>query len=282
MVRDCHHVCDPNNVETAKMLAKDSKPCPKCQSMIFKISGCDQMWCTQCHTAFSWNTGKIEQHIHNPHYYEWQRKNGGVDRNPLDVECGRELTHNTLRRIMESAEKHSDLYGITGYSEMVYRISGIIRNVIHNRMIELPQFQTDYVTRNQELRVKYLENLIDDNEFKMLIQRNDKKNKKNAEVAQVLQLANTAITDITYRIINDLAVSADSQHNVCVFMNEFDELIKYCNDIFRDISFTYYTVNYSFDSQFKFNRNKRVANIGGGGLGKKRAAASDDEYEDSD
>jgi hypothetical protein len=38
--RDCVHKCDPNNVETAKLLEKDSKPCPKCQSLIFKISGC--------------------------------------------------------------------------------------------------------------------------------------------------------------------------------------------------------------------------------------------------
>ena len=68
--RDCEHTCDPNNIETAKMLAKDSKPCPKCQSLIFKISGCDQMWCTQCHTAFSWKTGKLENNIHNPHFYD--------------------------------------------------------------------------------------------------------------------------------------------------------------------------------------------------------------------
>jgi hypothetical protein len=27
-------------VETAKLLAKDTKPCPKCHSNIFKISGC--------------------------------------------------------------------------------------------------------------------------------------------------------------------------------------------------------------------------------------------------
>jgi len=38
--KDGPHTCDPNNVETAKLLAKDSRNCPKCASVIFKIDGC--------------------------------------------------------------------------------------------------------------------------------------------------------------------------------------------------------------------------------------------------
>lgn len=38
--KDENHKCEPNNVETAKLLAKDSKACPKCASLIFKIDGC--------------------------------------------------------------------------------------------------------------------------------------------------------------------------------------------------------------------------------------------------
>jgi len=79
------HVCDPNILESIKTLKKETKPCPKCYSLIFKIDGCDQIWCTKpdCHTAFSWNTGKLETgKVHNPHYYEWMRKNGGVSSRP--------------------------------------------------------------------------------------------------------------------------------------------------------------------------------------------------------
>ncbi len=270
--RDCDHKCDPNNVETAKLLAKDSKPCPKCQSMIFKLEGCDQMWCTQCHTAFSWKTGKLEKHIHNPHYYEWQRKNGGAERNPGDIECGRELGHYTVDRIHDLARKHSDLYKsekreyanwhngkkemrfIHTYSDSVSKICNIIRNSIHNTHAELPMFQTDYVIRNQDLRVKYLENLISEDDFKMLIQRNDKKNRKNTEIAQVLQLANTAVTDITYRLMDNLEKSNNGQYNLDPFLREFEEIIKYCNDIFKDISFTYNTVHYGFNDSFTFIR----------------------------
>jgi len=293
--RDCDHKCDPNNVETAKMLAKDSKPCPKCQSLIFKISGCDQMWCTQCHTAFSWKTGKLEKNIHNPHFYEWQRKNGGgaAPRNPGDFECGRQLGHYTTDRIQTLARKHPDLYKSEKkehtlwngrkemrtsytYSNPVRQICDMVRHVIHNTHAELPQFQTDYVVRNQDLRIRYLENFISEDEFKIQIQRNDKKNRKNTEVAQVLQLANTAITDIIYRLMDNLENSDIEKHNIESFLRETTEIIKYCNDIFKDIGFTYNTVQYGFDEMFAFIRVEKEKKI------KKKNASEDNSICGSD
>ena len=90
---DNGHVCKMEDVETAKLLASDTKPCPKCRVPIYKIMGCDQMWCTECHTGFSWRTGNIETRIHNPHFYEYQRErnNGQAPRNHGDMECGRTI-----------------------------------------------------------------------------------------------------------------------------------------------------------------------------------------------
>ena len=85
------HVCDENNLKTAQLLKRDTKPCPSCGSLIYKISGCDQMWCTMCHVAFSWRTGRqVNGLVHNPHFYEWQRHDGGgvAPRVPGDVPCG--------------------------------------------------------------------------------------------------------------------------------------------------------------------------------------------------
>ena len=75
------HVCVPANVETAEEIRKNTRPCPNCGCRISKIDGCDQMWCIECKTAFSWSKGTVEVGIvHNPHYYQWMRQNGGMPR----------------------------------------------------------------------------------------------------------------------------------------------------------------------------------------------------------
>lgn len=46
------------------------------------VKNCDQMWCIECKTAFSWSKGTVEVGlVHNPHYYQWMRQNGGMPRN---------------------------------------------------------------------------------------------------------------------------------------------------------------------------------------------------------
>ncbi len=80
------HACNPETVATVALLVRDTKPCPTCHAPISKIDGCDQMWCTQCQTAFSWRTGQKEAgRVHNPHFYEWMRRTqGSVPREPDD------------------------------------------------------------------------------------------------------------------------------------------------------------------------------------------------------
>jgi hypothetical protein len=270
--RDCEHSCDPNSVASAKLLSSDSKPCPKCQSFIFKIEGCDQMWCTQCKTAFSWKTGKLETRIHNPHYYEWQRKNNGgvAPRNPGDHECGRELNNNIYSDIMFLVRRHSNLYklecdwkGRTGYvyDNIIQIIGSIIRNMIHNIHVELPNFRTEHFEKNQDLRIKYLEGLISEDEFKILIQRNDKKNRKNIEISQIITLCNTAVTDIIYRFCDYFKKCEINEYNLDTYMNELTEIRNYCNNILKDIAFTYSSIQYRFDASFSFKTTEKEKKI---------------------
>ena len=96
---DCHkqksgrhdpdHVCNEEDKATVALIKSDSKPCPNCAQAISKVDGCDQMWCTSCHTPFSWRTGKkISGRVHNPHYMQFQREGGRISRVAGDVQCG--------------------------------------------------------------------------------------------------------------------------------------------------------------------------------------------------
>ena len=84
------HTCKKEDVDTADELRRNSKPCPRCGTRISKIDGCDQMWCVECKTAFSWNRGTIETgNVHNPHFFQWMRQTGGQIGEP-NILCGRD------------------------------------------------------------------------------------------------------------------------------------------------------------------------------------------------
>jgi hypothetical protein len=99
LAQDTPHECNPDNLASAKLIDADTRGCPKCGARVYKISGCNQMFCTACNDcAFDWVTGRVETVIHNPHYYEFQRQlNGGqAPRVMGDILCGREVDNMTI------------------------------------------------------------------------------------------------------------------------------------------------------------------------------------------
>jgi len=248
---DCHaiigkskteaHTCDPNDVESVKALKAETKPCPKCAVPIFKIDGCDQIWCTQCHIAFSFRTGAIEQKIHNPHYYEWLRQtNGDVPRDPLDrMPCDAQFNARAVVR-----EFRTIFDGITrGYSSAAcddfYRfeekVGAISRQITHIQQVEIrPQ---DYEQKNRDLRVRYLTKDLDDERFKTLLQQAEKKHSKHTEVQDVYRLVTTAAADIVMRYLRFLQANPNSRDRS--IMDEIYGLVDYANGCLRDINKTY-------------------------------------------
>jgi len=85
---DCHvtldtdtkdqHVCNPDDVATAKTIMAETKACPKCGTRIQRSHGCDHMWCTECNTSFLYSTGRVipDSHNTNPHYHMWRQSQG--------------------------------------------------------------------------------------------------------------------------------------------------------------------------------------------------------------
>lgn len=262
--RDAQHTCDPDVKATAQFLAKDTKPCPKCSTPIHKIEGCDQMWCTQCHTAFSWRRGTIETRIHNPHYYEWQRQqNGGAaPRNFGDFECGRDLgdqranrfIHDTLSTvgIMDflSTPQKAQMETVTKYIPL------FVRKTIHLQLHDGERFRTDNVVDNLEVRVRYLKKEITDKQFASKVHAAYKAHEKKKDIADVIQLQVQGVTDIIYRIAdflkNTLAPKKDDLGRLCYkrmkpewcdqlcnMFSEIKRLTDYSNGILEQHAKTY-------------------------------------------
>jgi len=253
---DCHividknknepHTCDPNNVESAKMLKAETKPCPKCASSIFKIDGCDQMWCTQCHTAFSWKNGTIEKRIHNPHYYEWIRKTqGSVPRDPNDIlhhNCDVAIGHNTIyvitriiqNRVITNGE--SDIINAKRKRNLVRKLTELTRQIIHFEEVVIRDTTTDYEEKNRNLRIKYLMNEITEDMFKSKLQQADKKHNKKTEEINIYRLVSSGSSDIIRRFIHYIENTTGFE---TIILDEIKPLIKYANECTADIHKTY-------------------------------------------
>ena len=264
---DCEpHVCDTDTLATAKLISSDSKPCPKCHATIFKIDGCDQMFCTMCHTAFSWTTGRLENNIHNPHYFEWLRQNNGDERNPLDIACGRELTHRDaviIRNLQDELDDYELIVSPTGsfasiikqkfpenidrmfykshYTALTYNL---IRNIIHLNAIHVNELNIDGAEKNQKLRIEFMRNKISEAEFKRKLQIENKKQRKTTELLRIHQLLRDVVTEIIHRFLSELMTERVININI---LDEVCEIVKYVNVLLKDISETYNSVCYEFD-----------------------------------
>jgi hypothetical protein len=221
------------------------------------VKNCDQMWCIQCHTAFSWRTGKIEHTVHNPHYYEYLRRTGGgtIPRNPLDLPCGvREVNHRIATEITRLFTSYRSSHRLdseqkTELDDQSRRLGYICQTIVHLRRVEMPHYQFDRVAINQGLRIKYMRNQLTEDKFKVLIQQSDKKHQKHREIYQVMEMMHNAATDIVLRFLDALRQPEwNSDYSI---MNEIPQIIEYANTCLKEISASYNSRNIVFDRNLR-------------------------------
>ena len=207
--------CDKNLVESVKMISKETKSCPNCKIPIYKTDGCDQMWCINCHTAFSWNTGSIENgRIHNPHYYQWRRENGGLQREPGDIPCGEITYDDVLIKIRYfGVNKETEGY-ITNVYMMIYHIREHLLIRFYN--------VTNVADSNKDLRIKYM--MGDINQDEWIKELKNRMKVRERKIAMNLLL--TMTSNIMEALISNIIIS----NNLQTFRNirtELEELNNY-------------------------------------------------------
>jgi len=233
--RDAEHTCKPENLETARMLAKDSKPCPSCSAMIFKINGCDQMYCTQCNTAFSWNTGRIEKgRVHNPHYFEYLRQRGGeANREIGDIPCG---GIPEPRFFMNRV--NVGFIPNTRTDSVVLSVMDCLQSALHIENVTLYRYRVNAVDDNRDLRIKFLLNDLTEDDFKKLLQTREHSTERKGAIAAVL---NTYLVVVSQTIRNFIT-TAPGPDDIFTLQNvllELHEIRNFTNDAMAKVSKTY-------------------------------------------
>ena len=251
--KDCHitlsspssdHECKPEDVETARFISRSTQPCPKCKTLIHKIDGCDQMWCTICHTAFSYRTGLEEKGVvHNPHFYEWQRirNNGEAPRVPGDRPECQEVQAFHIADFFVFGDKSS--YFFLNLHRFLYHVKATRAD-----------FQEDDGEDNDEaklelFREELLDNEITDDEFREKIYRFHKIQEKRKDIRDVFQLFEQGSKDVFQNMYQfQLQNCIDKRTRELMplpgqYVNErkaeFDQLINFVNICFQDVGNKY-------------------------------------------
>ena len=194
VIIDSDHVCDPETVETMKLINKDTKPCPKCGTMIHKIDGCAQMWCTECHTAFDWRSGRIETgRVHNPHYFEFKKRS----REHGDIPCGGRPT------FAELEENEAD----TNILDLSYRLTLIDRDLIY-------RYDGIGDDDNLHLRVDYLLKNISVEDFKKELQKRDKHKCKLEDIRNIYSMFSDTCGDLLRQWMLDTSKTKEIMRTV--------------------------------------------------------------------
>ncbi len=182
--RDEAHVCNEEAKATAAMIRQETKPCPKCGIRISKIDGCDQMWCTECHTTFSWNSGQILLNtvVHNPHYYEYLRKvNGGnIPREAGDVPCGGlPNAYQFTRMIYDIPQAPID------HKHTLGSIHRCLSDVLYYRLPQFPLRQNANV--NRDIDIEYLMKKLTEEEWGTKLEQAETRFDRKKEIGLILQ-----------------------------------------------------------------------------------------------
>jgi len=212
------------------------------------LHNCDQMWCLSCKTPWSWTSGKVVTSgpIHNPHYYEWMRRNGSAPRNPADVPCGGYPGAWELRRFPINVNNSNLFYEF-------HRICGEIQEISERN------YRSHIDNNTTAINVKFLLGDFDEKRWGQHLGKNERKRKRDSEVQEIFAAFRMVAVELINRVQTyDGRLSKISVKKIEEFLEtlyvEIHSLINMINDGLKTIS-----ISYSYSVPYIYNNNNRYS-----------------------
>ncbi len=237
------HVCNPDVIENIKAIMTETKPCPNCNTNIFKILGCSQMFCTLCHTVFDWETGRIDRgRVHNPHYFEWRRgRNLITPREIGDLPCGGLPSFKDLEKKLFTLDvSHGNII----YVKLILKLLDKIQRT------EIPKYPV-VDGRNPELdkySIQYLADVITESYWKGKLIEIEKKKSVNTEQRLLFDTLMAVMIDNMNKI-----KTATTAQEVQDILNESNEFREYYNKCIQNLKKIY---EYQYFKQIPYDWEK--------------------------
>jgi len=272
---DLDHECNPDDIASVELIRRETKPCPKCHTQIYKIHGCDQMWCTNCKTPFSWIHGTIiTGPLHNPHYHEYLAQMGrneeAVDHHPRLNGC-REMPDAMPTEIRLAIEYVLRDPENRAQRSLLLDLCRIFQHIVYGELRYYEAYTNELEINTKERRAFLMQNM-EEGEFKKLILKNYKENQKTVELRQIMEMIRDALRDIYFRMEDYVNRSkADIRENrlyakeiearkrqewidtLLGFSKEIDGVREYANSCVKDINTAYQSASRKlFTRSFQF------------------------------
>ena len=246
------HKCNKEDLKTVKLLKTDTKACPKCATNIYKISGCNQIYCVVCHIAFDWKTGRIETGtIHNPHYFEYLRNRGlSVHDN---IECGDDVPHissyysrmTTPLLTLAKHKNHMRKKHIDIYTDILSHVHNLVTDTLQNLINQLNtqnnELSYDKRTINYKLyalRIKYIKNELSEKVWSKKVYKYYDDREKNNFYIEIYNSLRMILTESIKKLYNDLGEPIKTMSNLKKYDGYVDErnsIIKTFLDYTEDV-----------------------------------------------
>jgi len=219
---DAEHACSEDAVASAALLRQSCKPCPNCAAPIFKVEGCDQMFCTACNTPFLWSTLAILRtgFIHNPHYFEFldhMRRQGVENPGAMVMQRTNEpvtpcsaADRSARLQSLAIANKHALLVNArTAAIELLVALEAVARGreafgiclYLRHTVREASHLDTHLEPheRNADLRLDFLSNACTEKAFESALSRREMQRERMTEILHIYSFVSEAMTDALLR-----------------------------------------------------------------------------------